>query len=608
VHKRNIDIESGTDSVHHTKIETANMPSMLELLGFSCSASALLHFYLPRYSFGLFSTAFLLFFSLFALQALWKIVVYPRFLSPLRDLPTPPDNHWFFGQTRKIMREPSGKPMREWTETLPNDGLVKYSMWFQERVLITNPKLLGEVLVTKNYDFIKPRHFRDGLGRILGIGILLAEGDEHKRQRKDLMPAFAYRHVKDLYPVFWGKSRELVECLRVASKESESSPTSEKMQNVFEDSKKVAADVPKHAPGIIDVGEWASRATLDIIGLSGMGRDFDSLQDPSNQLNQHYRSVFEAGRVGRLLQILGVFLPFWLVKRIPVKRNHEMNDASEFIKQTCRDLIKQKRQAMQEKERTQVDILSVALESGNFTDEDLVNQMMTFLVAGHETTATAMIWALYLLCQNPDIQRKLREEVRSKLPSIKNDVTAAEIDNCHYLHAVCSEVLRLWSPVSMTMRIAAHDTTLNGHFIPADTTIILAPWAINTSNHLWGSDAQEFKPDRWLDADGKANNKGGADSNYSFLTFLHGPRSCKSKQSHNAQLTDLRYQLIFPLGIGQKFAQAEFACLLAAWVGTFDTKFEEGSALAIGKPEIKGGITMKPKGGLWAKLEEVPGW
>ena len=157
------------------------------------------------------------------------------------------------------------------------------------------------------------------------------------------------------------------------------------------------------------------------------------------------------------------------------------------------------------------------------------------------------------------------------------------------------------------MRVADRDTTIQNEHIPKGTTIILCPSAINTSTALWGEDAMEFKPERWLNvSDGKANSRGGADSNYSFLTFLHGPRSC----------------------IGQKFSQYELACLLAAWVGRYETSFEEGSVLAKGEPEIKvsgvhhfitfhfvwcanllqGGITAKPKGGLWTTLEAVPGW
>ncbi|KAK4580129.1 hypothetical protein LTR86_000332 [Recurvomyces mirabilis] len=565
-------------------LPTASMPPTLQILATSGAGALALTRYAPQAVFG-FTSTFLAFFFLqyLALQA-WKIIVYPRFFSPLRHLPTPPDNKFFTGQTGRIMKEASGAPMREWVEKIPNDGLIKYSVWFQERVLVTNPAALGEVLVTKNYEFVKPSHFRNGLGRILGIGILLAEGDEHKRQRKNLMPAFAYRHIKDLYPVFWGKSREMVDCV---AKDAKSGKMSKEAGDTLPDPEKAEQGEDYHKPGIIDVNNWTSRATLDIIGVSGVGQDFNALQDPENKLNKTYRDVFNPGRVGRMLQLLGIFLPFWFLQRLPVKRNEEVMEANRYIKQICRDLIAQKRRLMQEKERTDVDIVSVALESGGFSDEDLVNQMMTFLVAGHETTATAMIWALYMMCKHPLIQQKLRDEVRAKLPPLDGeDVTAAQVDDCSYLHAVCTEVLRLWAPVSMTMRAADCDTSIGNQFIPKGTTVILAPCAINTSTHLWGDDALEFKPERWLDADGKANNKGSAASNFSFLTFLHGPRSC----------------------IGQKFAMAEFECLLAAWIGRFDTKFEAGSAISKGDFEIKGGITAKPKGGLFVEVEEVPGW
>ena len=85
------------------------------------------------------------------------------------------------GHSKRIMNEATGRPMQDWANKVPNDGLIRYQHWFNsERILLTNPKTLGEVLVTKNYEFVKPHHFRAGLGRILGIGILLAEGDEHK--------------------------------------------------------------------------------------------------------------------------------------------------------------------------------------------------------------------------------------------------------------------------------------------------------------------------------------------------------------------------------------------------------------------------------------------
>ncbi|KAK4635492.1 Cytochrome P450 monooxygenase ALT8 [Fulvia fulva] len=554
----------------------------LQMFAMANAASLLLQWYAPQYSFGTIKTALLLFLAQFFGYQLYNILLYPRFVSPLRHLPQAPNPHWLWGQTGRIMKEPSGVPMRTWTENVTNNGLISYSVWFRERVLVTTPAALGEVLVTKNYDFVKPPQFRNGLGKILGIGILLAEGDEHKLQRKNLMPAFAFRHVKDIYPVFWNKSRELVRCLAAASKSGESVSEKHVSDKDAED-----ASPQQHEAGAVDVGSWSSRATLDIIGLSGMGQDFNSLQDPDNKLNRTYRDIFNPGRTGRILQLLGIFLPFWLVSRLPIKRNHELNEANAYIKQVCRDLISKKHQALDsEKGRAEVDILSVALESGGFKDEELVNQMMTFLVAGHETTATAMIWAMLMLCKHPDVQQKLRDKIRTSIPTLNDEITASQIDDCHYLQAVCSEVLRLWAPVSMTMRVADRDTVIAGEAIPRGMTVILCPWAINTSKHLWGEDAMEFKPERWLNADGKANAKGSAESNYAFLTFLHGPRSC----------------------IGQKFAQAEFACILAAWIGRYETTFEVGSPLATGEPEIKGGVTSKPKGGLWCKLKEVPGW
>lgn len=543
-----------------------------QMLPVAVGITGVLERYAPQYSLGTTNTSLIIFFSLVFLKHVYSILLYPRFFSPLRHIPEAPDAHWFWGQTRRILKAPSGYPMRDWAQSVKNSGLIRYSFWFTERLLLTSPAALSEVLVTKNYDFVKPPQVRNGLGRILGVGILLAEGDEHKVQRKNLMPAFAFRHVKDIYPTFWKKSREMVDCIGEVSKAGGDERGKEEK---------------KHKSGTIDVGNWTSRATLDIIGLSGMGRDFDSLHNPDNKLNGHYKTVFNPGRAGQRLQFLGLLLPFWLIVRLPFKRNIEIQQAVDYIKQVCRDLIAKKREAMaSEKGRTEVDILSVALESGGFTDEELVNQMMTFLVAGHETTATSMIWAIYELCRNNEIQKKLREEIREKIPSLDSDVTAAQIDDCHYLQAFCNEVLRVWAPVGMTLRHAIVDTSIQGEYVPKGTIVVMSPRATNASPELWGEDAHEFKPERWLNKDGKANAKGGADSNYAFLTFLHGPRSC----------------------IGQRFAQAEFACLLAAWVGRYESTFEEDSPISRGDFDIQGGVTSKPKDGLWCKLKEVPGW
>jgi len=439
---------------------------------------------------------------------------------------------------------------------------------------------LAEVLVTKNYDFPKPAHIRYSIGRILGIGILLAEGDEHKKQRKNMMPAFAFRHIKDLYPIFWDKSRECVDAMAEqlslgASKDGEVDET-----------------LPD-GTAVINVGNWASRVTLDIIGVAGLGRDFGAIKDPNTELNQTYRRIARPSRAGQRLALLTLFVPGWIVNMLPVKRNDDIVQASKVIRANCRDLIQRKRAKLANKELTDVDILSVALESGGFSDENLVDQLMTFLAAGHETTASAMTWAIYMLCLHPEVQTRLRAEVRERLPSVADGsatVSSVDIDHMPYLNAVCSEVLRYYSPVPLTMREAARDTSILGQPVPKGTRIMLTPWAVNKSQELWGDDALRFNPERWIARqDGGGGDKaasGGASSNYAFLTFLHGPRSC----------------------IGSGFAKAEFACLLAAWVGRFEFDLKNEEERDERKMDIRTGVTAQPRNGFFVKVKTVDGW
>ena len=250
-----------------------------------------------------------------------------------------------------------------------------------------------------------------------------------------------------------------------------------------------------------------------------------------------------------------------------------------------------------------LDILTVAIASNAFTDEDLVDQMMTFLAAGHETTASGLTWAVYLLAKHPEMQRRLRDEVHaSQLPSLVEDppqsssssancsVTAESLDQLPYLNAFCRETLRLFPPVALTIRTANKDTDICGHLIPKGTTIVLPPWAVNTSRKLWGSDAREFSPERWMvrtapganddknddDDDYVGGQRGMKTGNFSMLTFLHGPRSC----------------------IGQTFAVGELRCLLAAWVGAFETVLADEGFV----PVIRGGISTKLQNGLHVRL------
>jgi cytochrome P450 len=460
--------------------------------------------------------------------------------------------------------------------------VIRYlGLFNQERLLLTSPKALSEVLVTRAYDFVKPAEVVWILGRLLGHGVLLAEGDEHKAQRRNLSPAFSFRHVKDLYPILWNKSRE---CVQVMT------------EQVRPGSSDYYADKPQEAPVMV-VYQWASRATLDIIGTAGMGHDFGSIRDPTNALYRTYQAMFKPTGQAKLLALMSTFLPGWLINLMPFKRNGDVRRAKAVLENVCADLVREKQEKLERKELDDVDILSVAMESGGFDERSLIDQLLTFLAAGHETTASALTWSIYQLAVNPDMQTRLRAEVRAKLPpldAVDAVVTSRELDSLAYLNAVCSESLRYHSPVPAVQRIAIKDTIIEGNRVPAGTRIVACAAATNRDVTLWGPDAYQFNPDRWLvdstTDDGKKKVKaaaaGGATSNYSFLTFLHGPRNC----------------------IGMNFARAELASLLAAWVGRFEFELADPAQRDEKNIDIRGMVTAKPHDGLRVRVKVVEGW
>ncbi|KAL8297533.1 hypothetical protein RB597_006565 [Gaeumannomyces tritici] len=536
--------------------------------------------------------------ALFAVWAIWMNQLYPKLFSPLRHLPGPKDNSFWNGQQARIAKEPTGAPMTDWLNSIPNDGFIRYlSILNIERLAPTSAKALQEILVTKNYDFEKPEDFRHTIGRILGVGILLAEGDEHKAQRRALNPAFGFRHIKDLVPVFWSKSVESVFAMTAQ----------------IDADADADADAPGPRTARLEASGWASRATLDIIGVAGLGRDFGAIANPDTELTRTYNNLFKPSRQAQILGMLGLIIGGWAVSMLPISRNNDIQASSKLIRATCRDLIREKQAKLNERKKDEtgdgdaagprdVDILSVALESGGFSEENLVDQLMTFLAAGHETTASAMTWAVYLLSVNPGVQSRLRAEVRARLPAPGSDgaaaaspspVTSVDIDRMPYLNAVCLEILRYFAPAPNTLRVSNKDTTVQGQFVPKGTRVMLVISALNKSTALWGPDAGSFNPDRWLDpvpgGGGEAyvvNNNGGAASNFALMTFLHGPRSC----------------------IGSAFARAEFACLLAAWVGRFEFSLQHAEEMDEKNVDIKGGITQRPANGMrvWARVME--GW
>ncbi|KAJ5353955.1 hypothetical protein N7541_006519 [Penicillium brevicompactum] len=354
----------------------------------------------------------------------------------------------------------------------------------------------------------------------------------------------------------------------------------------------MTAALSSEADSEIDISNWGSRYALDVIGLAGFGKDFGAIKNESNSLVKAFHSMFHVTKQKRVLFFLGSLLPWKLVRKLPLKHNKEFSGAIQTIRRSCQTIIEEKRAISTGRSIQDTDFLSIAMGNGLFSDEGLIDQVMTFLAAGHETTASVLTWAIYVLALNPKIQQQLRDEIRNNLEPLHagSDYSSESISRLPFLYAVCNEVLRMFTPVRLTMREATRDTFLQDIAIPRGTKIMISSCATNMDKSLWGPDATEFNPHRWLNVDSegklKVNSGGGAGSNYAMLTFLQGHRIC----------------------VGQGFARAEFACMLAGWVGRFEFVMKNEDMADMNKIKIASGITVKPANGMRVSVRPVSGY
>ncbi|KAJ8453556.1 hypothetical protein ONZ45_g19671 [Pleurotus djamor] len=299
--------------------------------------------------------------------------------------------------------------------------------------------------------------------------------------------------------------------------------------------------------------------TLDVIGLAGFNYSFNTLKsDEPNELNQAFSTIFQAGRQNRLLMVLRFFFPILYSISVMRRIGTELLTSSKAAvaqsrngdhKDSVHDLKSRNLLSLLVRANTSDDIP----ESSKLNDEDVLAQIPTFIVAGHETTSTATTWALFSLSQYPEIQSTLREELLS-LPTEKPSMD--ELNSLPYLDRVVREALRVHSPVPMVARSAAADdiiplsqpvTDVHGavhHTIQVKTgQIIMLPIAsTNTFEPIWGEDALEFKPDRWLNPPQASSAIPGVWSNQ--LTFLGGSRACIGYRFSLVEMKALLFTLV----------------------------------------------------------------
>ncbi|KAB5546919.1 cytochrome P450 [Coniochaeta sp. 2T2.1] len=497
---------------------------------------------------------------LYIANKLYGLFIYPYYFSPLRNLPGPKDHHFLLGQAvNQFNANGPNEPYVSWVKKWPKSDFIRYMTFGNsEALLVTSLAAHKEILQAQCYRFIKPPFFKRLIADIVGLGLVFSEGNDHISQRKAFRGMFSLGNLKSFLPVIRGKAEELSELFDRA----------------------IAKD-----DGIVELIEVYSRLTLDIIGIFGLGKDLENLASEHSIFHECYHEVFDPPPLGLVFTAINAFVP---IRWIPLKPNKDFMRANGIVHSMLDEIIKQRvaevRTAraqgkldvkVDDEERTK-DLLTFMVEEKYFaedgdrwSEEDMLNQILNFVAGGHETTASALVWATHVISTYPDVERRLLAEITQLLKRSRRP-DYAEIESLKYLNNFMREVLRVHCPAISAPREAAEDVVVQGVLIPKGTTVVMMPAAVQHNPSIWGPHADVFDPDRW------DNLSGDAADPYAYAAFSQGPRIC----------------------IGRQFTVLEFKTIIIELVSKF--RFEK-----VGEGEVElinPSVLLRPKGGLKIKV------
>ncbi|KIJ34130.1 hypothetical protein M422DRAFT_35204 [Sphaerobolus stellatus SS14] len=313
--------------------------------------------------------------------------------------------------------------------------------------------------------------------------------------------------------------------------------------------------------GEIEMTSWLSKATLDAMGETAFDYKFDSLDDGHSELSKSYSNLISDSFFKRsdwkiFFEALWLYLPWLLVlplikflptqqlKRIRAYMKEARKAAAHIVQTANKDYISGK--------EGRKDIMSTLIRANlsedpktKLDDDSLMSQMTTFMFAGHDTTAATTSWCLYHLANNPEVQKKLRDEIRQtrRKASARGDfeLSVQDIESMKYLAAVMKETMRLNAIIPVLQRQAGRDEviplstpvkTKSGDILTSipiskGQIVYLSLALYNRLKSVWGDDADKWRPERFLDDDesaAKPKIKFGVISN--IATFGSGMRSC----------------------------------------------------------------------------------
>ena len=423
-------------------------------------------------------------------------------------------------------------PLAFFTRTARTYGdIAHFSFGPQQVYLVSHPDWIEDVLVTSAKKFQKGVALQRAK-RLLGEGLLTAEGQAHLRQRRTIQPLFHRQQVQRFADAM------VTHALR------------------WRDS--IAPDAT------IDVTSEMAALTLAIVGETLFSSNVQADAD-------EVRAALSAA-----VQTFGIaFLPgLEYFEKLPLPVFTRVRKARERLDKVIHRVIADRRAGESEDPPLQPDLVSMLLSARDpenpnapgMSDQQIRDEAMTIFLAGHETTANAMAWTWHLLGGAKAVEAKLHDELARVLNG--RTPTVEDVPKLEYTRAVVAESMRLYPPAWTMGRRAIEGHTIDGHHISPGSLVIVSQWVVHHDPRWWPN-AEAFEPERWLEPTGNREAGTGNRSRpkYSYFPFGGGSRIC----------------------IGESFAWTEAILLLA-------TIAQRWTFSPMSTPELEPRITLRPKG------------
>ncbi|KZT30166.1 cytochrome P450 [Neolentinus lepideus HHB14362 ss-1] len=488
--------------------------------------------------------------------------------GPLHNIAGPPSASLFTGNLKQIFDSNGWAFHRSLLEQYGSVARVSDFLGVP-RLFVSDPLALYHIVIKDQPIYDELQQFYRITYLLFGEGLIAAEGEEHRKQRKMLNPVFSAKHLREMVPIFLDVTYELRTVI----------------------SNKIKSGVDE-----IDMLDWVTRTALELIGRAGLGHSFDIMQEDSiDEYGSSVKSLFPilsdfavlAGTIPYLMKIGSPSFRRFAVEVSPSRGIQQIKEKVDVMEKTSKRIYQQKLAALHQGDEVLAkqigggkDIMSLLLKENLMASEEdrlsvsqVLGQMSTLIFAAMDTTSSALSRVLYLLATNPQAQNKLRKEVREV--HALGEFSYDTLDKLPYLEAICRETLRLHPPVPMLQRRSTQDSVLplsmpvrgcDGSAIteipvPKGTYLTVSISSLNQNKALWGDDAYEWKPERWLKPLPAAITDSKIPGVYSnIMTFWGGPRGC----------------------IGFKFSLLEMKVVLAVLIESFRFELTQDIAWDMG--------------------------